>query len=138
MAPSFQVHLLTPERPLYEGQGTSVSLRSGEGDIAFLANHAPFIGTVDICVVKIERDGEPTLYAAVHGGFVSVARNEVRVLADVAELANEIDLERAKAALAKAEAAGSHTNDSVLEASLRRAHVRISVSSTLAHSTYVA
>ena len=130
MAATMHAELLTPEKCLFSGAATFVMARTGDGDIAFLANHAPFIGTVEICVVKIERPGEADLLAAVHGGFVHVAKNRVTILADVAELANEIDVARARRAVERAEQALVHANDTSVEAALRRAHVRLAVSET--------
>ena len=131
MTPTIHVQLLVPERSLFTGDATLVALRAGDGDIAFLANHAPFMATVQICVVKIERPGDEVLYVAVHGGFVRVAKNEVVILADVAELAYEIDLGRARSALARAEAElAQSAEDAVAEAALRRAEVRLEVAST--------
>ena len=129
MAATLHAELLTPERVLFVGDATTVILRSGLGDLAFLANHAPFIGSVDICVTKIERPEGGDLYAAVHGGVVHVAANRVVILADIAELANEIDVDRARRALERAEEELIHSNDAKTEAALRRAHVRLSISS---------
>ena len=130
MAAIMHAELLTPERSLFSGDVTYVMARTGDGDIAFLANHAPFIGTLEICVVKIERPGEADLFAAVHGGFVHVAKNRVTLLADVAELANEIDVARARLAMERAEQVLAHATDTSVEAALRRAHVRLAVSET--------
>ena len=130
MDATMHVELLTPERSLFSGDVTYVMARTSDGDIAFLANHAPFIGTLEICVVKIERPGEADLFAAVHGGFVHVAKNRVTLLADVAELANEIDVARARLAMERAEQALAHATDASVEAALRRAHVRLAVSET--------
>ena len=130
MAATMHAELLTPERSLFSGDVTYVMARTGDGDIAFLANHAPFIGTLEICVVKIERPGEADLFAAVHGGFVHVAKNRVTLLADVAELANEIDVARARLAMERAEQVLAHATDTSVEAALRRAHVRLAVSET--------
>ncbi len=123
------VHLLTPEKRLYSGEAVMVLLRSGDGDIAFLANHSPFIGTLEIGVVKIERAEESTILASVHGGFVKVAKNEVYVLASVAELAGDIDVERAKIALAAATQAFDSSGDPNQELAMSRAKVRIEVAS---------
>ncbi len=136
MAATIDAELLTPERPLFIGAATMVTLRTGDGDIAFLAHHAPFMGTVDICVVKVERPDAATLYAAVHGGFVQVAKNKVVILADIAELANEIDVARAQHAKERAEAALAHSSDAMAEAALRRAHVRLAVSSAIIRSSH--
>jgi F-type H+-transporting ATPase subunit epsilon len=111
------VELVSPERVLYSGEADFVVLRADGGEIMFLPHHADFVGAVDICVVRIAtagRDGVDgdgsEVRAAMAGGFVHVADNRVTVLASVAELANEIDVARARRALEEAEAAeGSGT-----------------------------
>jgi F-type H+-transporting ATPase subunit epsilon len=107
----FHVELVTPERVLYSGEADAVSLRTLEGEITFLARHEDYVGVADVTVVRIsvvggEADERPPgeLRAAVHGGLVHVDREGVVILAGVAELASEIDVARAGAALAAAEA----------------------------------
>ena len=129
MANLTRVELVTPERILYQGDAESVTLRADGGDTTFLANHADYIASVDICVVRIAAaestgSGVPPAEApdpsgaapagesalldevrvAVHGGFVEVADNKVTIVAGVAELASEIDVARAERALEAAEA----------------------------------
>jgi F-type H+-transporting ATPase subunit epsilon len=120
-----QVELVSPERILFSGEAEMVILRAASGDIAFLENHAPFLGAVDIGVVRIQRDGQPDERAAVHGGFVEVRDNRVIILSDVAELASQIDVNRAREAKDNAEAALRSEHDVECEAALRRAHVRL-------------
>src|ERR1700688_4067211 len=99
MATPFHVELVTPERVLFSGEADEVSMRTDGGEIAFLAHHEDFIGAVDITVAKIhvvdaaatDADSGEDLIAAVHGGFVHVHPEGVRILAGVAELAAEID-----------------------------------------------
>lgn len=109
--------LVTPERVLFSGEADYVVLRSDGGEIMFLPNHAPYIGAVDISLVRIAPPGADAgegsggaaerheFRAAVHGGFVHVAANRVTLLASVAERADEIDVERARRALEAARAA---------------------------------
>ncbi len=122
-----QVELVSPERILFSGDAEMVICRAADGDIAFLENHAPFLGTLDIGVVRILRAGNPEERAAVHGGFVEVRDNRVIILSDVAELASQIDVERAREAQARAEAEVRTQDDAECEAALRRAHVRLEV-----------
>ena len=108
MATPFQVELVTPERVLFSGEADEVSLRTDAGEIAFLAHHEDFVGAVDISLCSISLigtgDGESgTRLVAVHGGFVYVADNTVTILASVAELGDEVDVERARQALQRAE-----------------------------------
>ncbi|MGO9560272.1 MAG: ATP synthase F1 subunit epsilon [Acidimicrobiales bacterium] len=108
--------LVTPERILFSGEAEFVVLRTDGGEIMFLPNHAPFIGAVDISVVRIAEpgagaegaaggEGSGEFRAAIHGGFVHVDENKVTLLASVAEPAGEIDVERARRALAAAQVA---------------------------------
>lgn len=111
-----RAELVTPERILFSGEAEFVVLRTDGGEIMFLPNHAPFIGAVDISVVRIAETGAEAegaagaeasgeFRAAIHGGFVHVADNKVTLLASVAEPAGEIDVERARRALEAAQAA---------------------------------
>jgi F-type H+-transporting ATPase subunit epsilon len=91
---------------LYTGQATQVLCRTvGGGDIAFLTDHAPMIGALDIWAVKITTTDNHEQWFAVHGGFVEVSHNRVIILSDVAELPPDIDVARAEAAKARAEEA---------------------------------
>lgn len=111
----FNVQFVTPERVLFDGEADTVILRTAEGDLAFLAGHTPLVGTVQPGVVRIHHLGADWLESAeperlvtrvaVHGGFVRTARNHTVILAKVAELASEIDVDRARRALDAAEAA---------------------------------
>src|SRR5437763_13297618 len=92
-----QVELVSPEKVLYSGQASFVRARTvGGGEIAFLTGHAPFIGALDICAVKIITDSGTEQLVAVHGGFVEVSDDNVTLLSDVAELAEDIDVGRAE------------------------------------------
>lgn len=113
----FILELVTPERVLISGLASEVILRTGEGDVTFLAGHTPLVGTVEPGVVRVtDADGEVER-VAVHGGFVQVEQgvaddesaagggtSRVTLLVGVAELAGEIDAERARGALERAEA----------------------------------
>lgn len=124
-----QVELVSPERILWTGEAEMVVARTSEGDIAFLTGHAPFIGALGIGAVVIEETGAKQTKAAVHGGFVEVSNNRVTILSDVAELAGDIDADRARAAKERAEAELRNRHDVELEAALRRAELRLSLAS---------
>ncbi len=120
------VELVSPERILYSGDAEMVTCRTVDGgDIAFLSGHAPFLGALDICAVKIKKSDGADELAAVHGGFVHVRDDTVIVLSDVAELAADIDADRARRAKEAAERKESDRDDAEAEAALRRAHVRL-------------
>lgn len=130
MANSFPYSLVTPERMLLGGEATMVVLRSGSGDIAFMAGHAPYIGSIEPCVVTITAASGEMLRAAVHAGFVHVANSQVRILADIADLPEEIDVDLVHASIEEMETALMHEHDAEVEAELRRAHVRLELART--------
>ena len=120
-----RVEVVSPERVLYSGESTMVLTRTLDGEIAFQANHAPFLGALAECHTKIYLPEGGAQDLAVHGGFVEVSHNTVTILSDVAELAEDIDVERARRAKDRAEAAIGHEHDAGVEAALRRAHARL-------------
>ena len=129
---ALQVELVSPERILYSGEAEMVICRTtGGGDIAFLTGHAPFIGALAVWPVRIKTSGSDEEVAAVHGGFVEVRDNRVIILSDVAELASQIDEERARRARDRAEEQLRHQHDAQVEAELERAHVRLQVAGGL-------
>ncbi|HZT65432.1 MAG TPA: ATP synthase F1 subunit epsilon [Acidimicrobiales bacterium] len=122
-----QVELVTPERTLYSGEAEMVVTRTvGGGNIAFLANHMPFVGAIEPGLVRVVLEGGDEVRVAVHGGFVEVRDNRVIMVADVAELAEDIDVERARRAQEEAQRGAGE--DPEAEAALRRAEVRLEVS----------
>lgn len=120
------VELVSPERTLFEGEATMVRARTiGGGDIAFLPGHAPFVGALDTWTIEIAVDGGGSELAAVHGGFVEVSNDRVKILSNLAEMASSIDVDRARRAKEAAEAALAKADDTEAEAELRRAHARL-------------
>ena len=103
MADSFQVDVVSPEEVLFSGEANMVITRTlGGGEIAFQAGHAPFVGALCENHTRIFLTDGKIQDVAVHGGFVEVSSGEstkVSLLCDVAELAEEIDVERAKTAM---------------------------------------
>ena len=99
------VDLVAVERKIWSGQASFVSAQTTEGQIGIMAGHEPLLGqlveggTVSI----VSTDGE-RIVAAVHGGFFSVTADTVRVLAESAELAGEVDVDAARKVLADASA----------------------------------
>ena len=122
------VELVSPERILYSGDAEMVICRTVDGgDVAFLAEHAPFLGALETWPVTVRTTEGDDVAAAVHGGFVHVRENEVILLSDVAELADDIDTERARRAREAAEKNEAKMDDAEAEAALRRARVRLDV-----------
>ena len=104
MAESMRVDIVSPEKVLFSGEANMVITRTlGGGEIAFQAGHAPFLGALVENHTRIYLVDGNIQDVAVHRGFVEVSDNTVSILSDVAELADEIDVERAKEALERHE-----------------------------------
>ena len=128
------VELVSPERTLFSGEATMVRARTvGGGDIAFLSGHAPFVGALATWTVEITlTDGHHEL-AAVHGGFIEVSHDRVKILSDLAELASSIDADRARRAQERAQAAVQRGDDVEAEAALARANARLAATGHMVH-----
>ena len=120
------VSVVSPERVLFTGESTQVITRIlGSGEIAFLPGHAPFVGALIENHTRIYLADGQIMDVAVHGGFVEVSDNSVSLLCDVAELAHDIDRERALAALKWSEEQFRHDNLAEAAAAMRRATARL-------------
>ena len=129
MATPFEVFLVTPEREVWSGQAVIVIARGSEGEVGIQTGHAPMLIELGIGPLFIQpADGE-RLAAAVDGGFLHVITVEgetrVDVLAEHAELANEIDLDRARRQKTEAERRIEAGDDGRAVAELARATVRL-------------
>jgi F-type H+-transporting ATPase subunit epsilon len=98
------LEIVTPERLAYSEEVDSVVLPGGEGELGILPHHAPLVSTLGIGELKIRRGGEEELFA-IAGGFLQVRPDKVVVMAETADMASEIDLEKAQQARAEAEKA---------------------------------
>lgn len=115
------VQLVAAERAVWSGTASIVIARTLDGDLGVLPGHAPLLAELADGVVTIRTiDGDPVV-AAVHGGFISVENNTVSLLAEGAELADEIDIEKVRQELEKVE---GRTADGDAEAQ-RRAETRL-------------
>ena len=127
-----QVELVSPERILLLVEATMVRARTiGGGDIAFLSGHTSFIGALDTWTVDIRPVEGPPILAAVHGGFISINHDHVKILSNLAELADQVDVARAEAAAERAEATVRAQEDAEAEAALARAHARLRAAGVL-------
>jgi F-type H+-transporting ATPase subunit epsilon len=122
------VNVVSAERALWSGSAKSVVAKTPEGEIGIMPGHEPVLALLVDSPLRIEEPDGTKLLVAVHGGFFAVDSDQVNVIAEVAELAQDIDLERAQKALAAAKASG----DEGL-AALRRAETRITVAGAAAN-----
>jgi F-type H+-transporting ATPase subunit epsilon len=125
----FDVQVVSPEAVSYTGQAEMVVARTVDGgDIAFQAGHVPFIGSLAVWSVDVIGPGGERDSFAVHRGFVQVSGDQVSILSDVSEAADQIDVPRAQAALERAqEALRADPDDEEAAAALARAELRLRV-----------
>ena len=118
--------MVSPEKIVYEGDAELVIARTSDGEIGFQPGHVPFVGNLVSSVVRVALSDGGVQRIAVHSGFVEVSDNHVALLCDVAELAEDIDIERAKASLesAKSDLANDPSNSEAVAAA-NRAEVRL-------------
>ena len=120
---TLQVELVAVERKIWSGEATMVIARTTEGELGVLPGHAPLLGQLaEGGVVTIRTDSGEDVVVAAHGGFLSVTNRGVSILAETAEISTEIDVERAREALRRAEADGD--DPEALDAA-RRAQSRL-------------
>ena len=113
------VAVVSAERYLWQGTARSVVAKTPEGEIGILAGHEPVLALLVEGPLRVETTDGTKVVVAVHGGFFSVAKDEVKVIAEVAELAEDIDVERAKAALAAAKSASEEDTSAIHRAETR-------------------
>ena len=121
-----KVALVSAERAIWQGTAKSIVAKTPDGEIGILPGHSPVLALLLDAPLRIETTDGTKLLVAVHGGFFSVDSGQVNVIAETAELAEEIDVERAKAALERAKAAASGENDPEAQAA-KRAETRLAV-----------
>jgi F-type H+-transporting ATPase subunit epsilon len=128
-----KVSLVAMDREIWVGQARMVVATTPEGEIGILPGHEPVLALLVDGAVRIETvDGEK-IGAAVHGGFFSVAHDEVAILAETAELDSEIDVQRAQAALDRIMADG--TVDKREKAAELRARTRLKAAMSVESQT---
>jgi len=103
-----QLSVVTPERLVLTEEVDQVNIPGVEGDLGILYDHAPILTTMRPGRFSYEllgKKGKETIQMIVSGGYLEVTDNRVIVLAEAVEFLDEIDKERAKASLVKAEEA---------------------------------
>ena len=108
-----QLSVVTPERLVVDEEVDQVNIPGVEGDLGILYDHAPILTTMrpgQFSYESVGEKGRETIQMVVSGGYLEVTDNRVIVLAEAVEFLDEIDQERAKASLAKAEEALSRTD----------------------------
>ncbi len=96
MANTMKVALVAADREVWSGDATVVNARTLDGDIGVMANHTPIMSVLDAGQVDVRTVDDGHWVAAVDGGFLSVANNEVRLLCEHAEISYESNYDEAK------------------------------------------
>lgn len=126
----FKLKIIHPKGVYYEGQVEILNVVTPEGRMGILANMLPYAGVLDIGEMNFIEKGERKFYF-VSGGFIYVKRDEVTLITDAIESAEEIDLKRAEAAKERAQKRIQAKADNLdlmrAELALKRAITRIRV-----------
>jgi len=121
---TLRVALVVPDRELWSGEARTVIAKTTEGDIGVLTGHSPVFGILaEGSLVEILAD-DTAVRAAVSGGFLSVADNQVSILAERALLSDEVNKEEARRELDTALSDGSGGPEEPAEAKYARALLR--------------
>jgi len=115
------VEVVSVEKKVWTGEATFLRARTVDGEIGILPGHWDHLSVLAPGGVVDIRTGDGKTLAAVHGGFLLVHDNTVRILAETAELGDEIDVARARASLDRAQG----SDDRGAEDSVQRAEARL-------------
>jgi F-type H+-transporting ATPase subunit epsilon len=125
-----KVNVVTPDGPVYEADVEMVSAKAQSGELGILPGHIPMVAPLQVGAVRLKKEGNTEL-VAVSGGFLEVRPDQVTILAQAAETAEAIDVERASEAKKRAEQRLQAKQDNVdfkrAELALKRAINRLNV-----------
>jgi F-type H+-transporting ATPase subunit epsilon len=127
---TFQLLIITPKQKVFDGPIDLLNVMTSAGQLGILARHTPLLTVVQTSALHVV-EGHTTTYYATSGGVLSVQRDKVLLLLDTIERADQIDLQRAKASLKRAEQRlkqkEEKTEELRIKASITRALNRIQV-----------
>jgi F-type H+-transporting ATPase subunit epsilon len=128
---SVRLDFVSQDHMVFSGEVNEITAPGIEGELGILPRHAPMITVLAPGEVQVKREGQADLFFAVSGGWMEVLPNQVTILARTAERSDEIDVQRAEAARARAEellAQGVTREERAgLEMQLRRSQIRLRV-----------
>lgn len=132
MARPLEVDIVAPDGKVFSGAAERFRAPGVEGSFEVLSNHAPLIAAIEIGSIHVTTPEGERIVFATSGGFVEVLNNKVIVLAEAAEPAEEIDVERARAAKERAleQLSGESSNSkdrTRAESALERARNRLRI-----------
>lgn len=127
------VDIVSPDGSVFKGEATGIRAPGVEGSFEVLHNHAPMLAAFDVGPIYVSTSEGNKIAFATSGGFLEVLNNKVTVLAETAEPASDIDVERAKASEQKALEALQNADpqdraraEAALEKARNRARVAVS------------
>jgi F-type H+-transporting ATPase subunit epsilon len=126
----FHLEVVTPDGKIYEDNVESLLVHTDNGDVEFLAGHIDYMASLSTGRARIKAGGTDRL-ASVSGGFVTVLSGEIKLVAVTFEFKEDIDIDRAKAAIERAKDTIANSSDTqaidIAKAKLMRALNRINV-----------
>lgn len=124
---TFNLKIVTLDGIEYDSDVISVVARTTVGDVCILANHSDYIAPIEIGKVKI-KTADSERQGACAGGFISVSKNQARIVATTFEFSEDIDIERAIRAKQKAEKRlSTDKNSKIAEIKLKKALLRLEI-----------
>ena len=137
MAEKLKLEMVTPYKRVLSVEVDEVTAPGTVGEFGVLPDHSSLLTTLKVGELTYKQ-GNETFHVAVNWGYVEVEDNVITVLVETAEPADQIDVERAKAALARAEEAltkltSEDKNFKIMEAALERALIRVQVAGKTLH-----
>ena len=124
MAEPLEVEVVATDRKVWTGQATMVTFSTPIGSVGIMPDHAPLLSILRDGPVLVRPPEGDDIYIAAHSGFALVDDGKVYILAQSAELADEIDVAQAKALIQEAEASADGEGK---ERALKRAETRLAV-----------
>ncbi len=137
MAQTFNVEFITPDRTVFQGDATALVLPAEGGSLGVLANHAPLVAALEIGIARVDPPQGDSVFLMIGDGFLEVRDNVVKILAELGERDEEIDLALAEAAEKRAlerlkERAHQEVDFNRAKAALTRASTRLRILRDLA------
>ena len=126
------VSVVAVDRKIWVGAAKSIVAKTTEGEIGIMPGHEPMLSLLVDGLVRIEPIDGDKVVVAVHGGYAAMDSDNVRILAETAELSTDIDVDRAKKALDRALAAGEDSPEAL--AAAHRAETRLKAAAAVTAS----
>jgi F-type H+-transporting ATPase subunit epsilon len=128
---SLNLEIITPDKAVFKGEITSVSIPGVKGRFQVLKNHAPLVSVFEIGMIRVVTPDNKSSFYATGGGTTEVLNNNILILADSLELAENIDVKRAENAMKRAkerlEKKEEGTNIERAENALKKAINRLNI-----------